>query len=161
MYLAGVPRLRLNQGMGGMISKICHCSVVRFLSILTVILIPITACGESGQSMTSEEIHSTPSIEEMTADNLDAYYEQDKVAGDEKYKGQIVTVSGVVYTIESSYIILEGYGMRDVSGVYCYYNASENAAVTSMKEGQRVRIKGLVRGQDLMNGVDLRPCVIL
>ena len=155
-----------------------HNLVVRLLSILAVILVPIIACGESGSSTASEEIRSTPSvteipeepptpmpedppIEEISAAALDSFYEENELAGDEKYKGRMLIVNGIVYSIESSFVSLEGEGMMDVSGVYCHYNSSQYSAVAKLREGQRIRIKGLVRGQDFMGGVDIEDCVIL
>ena len=165
-----------------------HNPVVRLLSILAVILVPIIACSESGSSTstTSEEIRSTPSvaeipeepsietaeeppapkpeepsIEEISAAALDAFYEENELAGDEKYKGKMLIVNGFVYSIESSFVSLEGEGLMDVSGVYCHYDRSQNSAVVKLREGHRIRIKGLVKGQDFMGGVDIDDCVIL
>ena len=166
------------------IPAMTHNPVVRLLSILAVILIPIIACGESGSSGTyNEQIRSTPSveqapdkssetveipesppepaIEEISAAALDAFYEENERAGDEKYKGRMLIVNGIVYSIESSFVSLEGEGMMDVSGVYCHYNSSQYSAVAQLREGHRIRIQGVVRGQDFMGGVDIEDCVIL
>ena len=102
-----------------------------------------------------------PSIEEISAAALDAFYEENERAGDERYKGRMLIVNGIVYSIESSYVHLEGEGVMDISGVYCHYNSSQYSAVAQLREGQHIRIKGIIRGQDFMGGVDIDDCVIL
>ena len=86
----------------------------------------------------------------LSADQLYQEYENNEIAADNKYKGKIVLISGKIQNISkddiwNTPIIIIG---SELFGVRCHLERSENPAVARLSKGQRVSVKGEVKGKD-------------
>ena len=124
-----------------------HFSVSQLLGIVLAAI----ACASCG--LFSSEEPRTPTVSQMsgidiTADALHAAYVENGVAGDRRFRGQVVAVTGRVGDIQM-------YGDRPVinllankgSGVVqCYFEPDQVEAVAKIASGQQVKIQGRCDG---------------
>jgi hypothetical protein len=98
---------------------------------------------------------------EITADALHAAYVENSVAGDRKFRGQVVAVNGRVGDIQI-------YGDRPVINllankgkgvVQCYFEPEQADAVAKIVTGQQVKIKGRCDGFT-EGAVLIRECIM-
>jgi len=102
-----------------------------------------------------------PIIYRVTADELYSEFEANEVAGDLKYKGKIIAVTGYVDNISSTFgisVVLIG-SPGDWFGVRCYFPESEAPDVAQLREGDYVTIVGECIGM-LMFNVGLEDCYV-
>ena len=90
-------------------------------------------------------------------------YESNEVAADERYKGKVLEVSGVVNAVkkdilDTMYIELKGGGEFELRGVQCYFDDSHTNSLSNLSKGQWVTIRGRCDG--LMMNVLLKECEI-
>ena len=124
------------------------------LAVLLALLAILVACEtEMGiaKEIADKEPEFVVSAAEMVADYLES-----ESAGNEKYKGKVVLVTGVISTIyrgilQTPYVELE-------AGVRCNFSDNEDAVMLKLKEGQTVSMKG--QGDRLFLGVELRGCTV-
>ncbi len=124
------------------------------LAVLLALLAILVACEtETGiaKEIADKEPEFVVSAAEMVAD-----YAESESAGNEKYKGKVVLVTGVISTIyrgilQTPYVELE-------AGVRCNFSDNEDAVMLKLKEGQTVSMKG--QGDRLFLGVELRGCTV-
>ena len=124
------------------------------LAVLLALLAILVACEtEMGiaKEIADKEPEFVVSAAEMVAD-----YAESESAGNEKYKGKVVLVTGVISTIyrgilQTPYVELE-------AGVRCNFSDNEDAVMLKLKKGQTVLIKG--QGDRLFLGVELRGCTV-
>ena len=124
------------------------------LAVLLALLAVLVACEtETGiaKEIADKEPELVVSSAQMVAD-----YEESESAGDEKYKGKVVLVTGVISTIyrgilQTPYVELE-------AGVRCNFSDNEDAVMLKLEEGQTVSMKG--QGDRLLLGVELRGCTV-
>lgn len=124
-----------------------------FLSVsrLLAIVLAAIACISCG-SLSSEDPRPTTVSQvsgiEITADALHASYVENSVAGDRRFRGQVVAVTGRVGDIQI-------YGDRPVINllankgkgiVQCYFEPDQAEAVAKVVTGQQVKIKGRCDG---------------
>ena len=98
----------------------------------------------------------------LSANQLLREYQNNEVAADNKYKGKIVLVSGIIQNIgkdilDNPYIVIGGSGFLD--GVQCYFTKNQEQALAYISKGQRVRVKGKVSGLLLVN-VQIQNCTL-
>ncbi len=92
----------------------------------------------------------------LSATQLAAEYAVSESEANEKYKGKVILVTGVVSTIYrgflyTPYVDLEG-------GVRCNFSDTEDAVMLELSEGQTISMKG--QGDRLFIGVELRGCTV-
>jgi tRNA_anti-like len=124
-----------------------------FLSVsrlLAIVLAAIT-CASCGSLSSDEPRPSTVSQTsgiDITADALHAAYVENGVAGDRRFREQVVAVTGRVGDIQM-------YGDRPVINllankgrgvVQCYFEPDQAEAVAKIASGQQVKIKGRCDG---------------
>ena len=135
-------------------------SVLRLLAILLAAL----ACASCGL-LSSEEPRPTTGSQtsgiDITADALHAAYAENRVAGDKRFRGQVLTVNGRIGDIQM-------YGDRPVINllankgkgvIQCYFEPDQAEAVAKVVRGQQVKIKGLCDGF-IEGAVLLKECNI-
>ncbi len=93
---------------------------------------------------------------EVTADDIYSAFEENEVAAEEKFKGQLVKITGVVSEINSksaltsANILLEADGL--VFGcVQCNFNSQNSKALATVEKGQNVTITGTCEGLSFYN----------
>jgi tRNA_anti-like len=88
--------------------------------------------------------------EKYLADELFSDDKANEVAGDMKYKGRLVVVTGTVVSIgkdilDNAYIVIGGEGFLD--GVQCTFTEAENSTVAGLSKGRTVTVKGKIMGK--------------
>ena len=124
------------------------------LAVLLALLAVLVAC-ETETGIAKEIADKEPELV-VSAAQMVADYEESESAGDEKYKGKVVLVTGVISTIyrgilQTPYVELE-------AGVRCNFSDNEDAVMLKLVEGQTVSMKG--QGDRLLLGVELRGCTV-
>jgi hypothetical protein len=97
----------------------------------------------------------------ITADDLHSAYATNEVAADQRYKGKVLAISGMVagvmkYGKGSAVNLLTSNG-RGV--VQCYFEENQNQLVAKLTRGQQVTIKGRC-DQFFENTVLVLECVL-
>jgi len=100
----------------------------------------------------------------ISAHQLYMEYNANEVAADQKYKGEILEVDGIVIGIGEDlmgnlYVVLGGADIREI-GAQCYFSDSHAKAVAQLKKGQTITVKGKCAGYFLLC-VDLKGCKIV
>lgn len=122
-------------------------------SLLALLAILVACKTETG---IAEEIADKEPELVVTAAQMVADYEVSESAGNEKYKGKVVLVTGVISSIyrgilQTPYVDLE-------AGVRCNFSDNEDAVMLMLTEGQTVSMKG--QGDRLFLNVELRGCTV-
>ena len=107
-----------------------------------------------------EDLANAPKFT-LTASQLYNAYENNEVAADNKYKGEIVLISGTIEDIGKD--ILDKPYITLVTGnilfnVQCYFEKSNEGQFASLSKGQRVKVKGVVDGK--FGNVTVEDCII-
>lgn len=119
------------------------------------------AFGSDDEQSTETEIASEVPTIEISASQLYADYEANGVAADEKYKGKVLLVTGVVNNIDKDildaiYVTLKA--DEYFGDVQCYFADSHTKTAAQLSKGQKITVKGKCDGK-LMN-VALKGCTI-
>lgn len=134
--------------------------------LITVIL---SACGGSSDDGGNGEATSVMDREadiSVSAIRLYQKYDQNEVAADEKYKGKILEVSGVVDEVgtdilDKVYVALKTTtGKYNVISVQCYFPESRKNQAGQLSSGQQVSINGKCEGKPAIN-VELKDCFVV
>ena len=86
-------------------------------------------------------------------------YNENEIAADEKYKGKIIEVTGVIRDIgndimDNAYITLVG--NEYFGDIQCYFN--EKSVVAKLSKGKRITVIGSCSG--LMINVQINNCIV-
>ncbi len=125
----------------------------KLASLLALLAILVACETETG---IAKEIEDKEPELVVTAAQMVADYEVSESAGNEKYKGKVVLVTGVISSIyrgilQTPYVELE-------AGVRCNFSDNEDAVMMMLTEGQTVSMKG--QGDRLFLNVELRGCTV-
>ena len=125
----------------------------KLASLLALLAILVACETETG---IAKEIEDKEPELVVTAAQMVADYEVSESAGNEKYKGKVVLVTGVISSIyrgilQTPYVELE-------AGVRCNFSDNEDAVMLMLTEGQTVSMKG--QGDRLFLNVELRGCTV-
>ena len=101
---------------------------------------------------------SNPSVT-ISASKLYKEYNENEIAADEKYKGKIIEVTGVIRDIgndimDNAYITLVG--DEYFGDIQCYFN--EKSVVAKLSKGKRITVIGSCSG--LMMNVQINNCIV-
>ena len=124
------------------------------LTVLLALLAILAAC-ETETGIAKEIADKEPELV-VSAAQMAADYEDSESAANEKYKGKVVLVTGVISVIyrgilQTPYVELE-------AGVRCNFSDNEDAVMLTLTEGQTVSMKG--QGDRLFLRVELRGCSV-
>ncbi len=133
---------------------------VASFAVLTVFL--ILAVGSVDTDVDTQQVQSEDPSYMLSADQLYSEYNNNEVAADAKYKGEVVVVVGIVQDIGkdilgNACVVIGGSGFLD--GVQCTFAEGEESSIASLSKGQRVQVKGEVAGK--MGNVLLEKCRLL
>ena len=134
-----------------------------FLSLISLIFFVLIAFGsldefenlDQNPKVTSD---SNPSVT-ISASKLYKEYNENEIAADEKYKGKIIEVTGVIRDIgndimDNAYITLVG--NEYFGDIQCYFN--EKSVVAKLSKGKRITVIGSCSG--LMMNVQINNCIV-
>jgi hypothetical protein len=102
----------------------------------------------------------TPAIR-VDASTLYAEYQANQVAADQKYKGKVVVVSGIIDRIGKDLLdqTLIHMGKSSLAGVDFTFVKSDSSSIANLKKGQTVSVKGRIDGE-LLTSVMLKDCTL-
>ena len=132
-------------------------------SLISFFLFVIIAFGSLDEFENLEQSpkvtpNSNPSVI-ITASKLYKEYNENEIAADEKYKGKIIEVTGVIRDIgndimDNAYITLVG--NEYFGDIQCYFN--EKSVVAKLSKGKRITVMGSCSG--LMINVQVNDCIV-
>lgn len=125
------------------------------------------AAAPSGSPVSSPAAGATAASSPATAlkvssSDLTKAYDANEVSADDKYKGKTLAVSGTVGSIAKDfmgnmYVTLKGFDQYGVHSSFCYLDDAHKAAVSNLKQGQKVTFQ--CRGDGVILGnVILKDC---
>ena len=139
--------------------------VVFILSFIALIQINCASNSNesNNQSQSGTNSSDTSPAIPMTAAELIESYRMEGADGAGKYKGKTLAVTGTVSRkgkdyMNKLYVNLKA-ETNSVMEVHCTYNEDQKDAMSSLKEGQQVTIKGVCDGR-LSSYVNLKDCVL-
>ena len=122
--------------------------------VVTVLLAMLVACQtETG---VAKEIAGKDPIFEVSAVQIAAEYESSESAADDKYKGEVILVTGVISKVYRGFLYTPYVELK--AGVRCNFSDNEDPVMAALSVGQTVSMKG--RGDRLLFGVELRGCTV-
>ena len=135
-------------------------NIKSLLSIFLFIIIGFGSLDEFENLDQSPKVtsDSNPSVR-ISASKLYKEYNENEIAADEKYKGKIIEVTGVIRDIgndimDNAYITLVG--NEYFGDIQCYFN--EKSVVAKLSKGKRVTVIGSCFG--LMINVQINNCIV-
>ena len=97
----------------------------------------------------------------ITAERLMRKYEENELAADQRYKGKVIVVTGVINSVGTDvlntlYVTLDSGG--GLFSVQCYFADSHARLLSTLREGLKVDIKGRCDGKPM--NIQLYGCTI-
>ena len=122
--------------------------------VVTVLLAMLVACQtETG---VAKEIADKDPTFEISAVQIAAEYASSESAADDKYKGEVILVTGVISEVYRGFLYTPYVELK--AGVRCNFSDNEDPVMAALSVGQTVSMKG--RGDRLLFGVELRGCTV-
>lgn len=140
-----------------------------------VLGIAVLACAASSKKPSekqSKSVEKEQAVMNVTVAEILADHDKNPLRWDERFRGKVVAVSGVIKTIEHAAITddpvvtLESAKPAEpdpdaewsFDRVTCYLADSQVAKATQLEVGKPLTVKGNVKGWSM--GADLSPCVL-
>ena len=160
MNMSNCPECFTKQSLPtGVIIGITICCFV--IAICFGVLIGIIASNEGTPQVDSSKptVESKEEIKyiEISASDLYAAFEENEIAADEKFKGKLIKITGIVNDINSKDTFSSANILLDVDDstifgcVQCNFNSTNEKALVSVEKGQSVTITGTCGGLSLYN----------
>ncbi|WP_305845463.1 OB-fold protein [Photobacterium leiognathi] len=147
----------------------------RILLLLVVIFIVYKIVAGNSQPNSYTEAHSNrnyvvqpqqvvkESVTKVNISNLIADYESNEIAANNKYKGHLIEVTGILTNIkkdllDKSYVDLSPIKKDSFREIKAYFNNSMDNRLAELKKGQKMTVTCRVDG--LMMDVLLKDCSI-
>jgi hypothetical protein len=116
------------------------------------------ACNRSSR-VTPVAAQPAKPVATLTSDDLIAEYQKNSLGADQKYKGQLVEVSGKVGKIGKGlmgapFVSLGTASEEDQFGVTCYLTPAAADEAAKLQPGAAVKLRGTCMGQ--LGGIALR-----
>jgi tRNA_anti-like len=119
--------------------------------------------GLNSQSQSGKNSSDASPAIPITASELIEAYRMEGPDGAGKYKGKTLAVTGTVARSGKDYLNKLYVNLKSetnsVMEVHCTYNEDQKDAMSSLKEGQQVTIRGVCEGR-LSTSVNLKDCVL-
>ncbi len=123
-------------------------------AVLLVLLTVLAACAtETG--IAKDILDQEPEFR-ITAAEMVADYTASESVADDKYKGKVVVVTGVISEIYRGFLYTPYVDLE--AGVRCSFSDNEDEVMLALVEGQTISMKG--QGDRLLFGVELRGCTV-
>tara|TARA_B100000989_G_scaffold222976_1_gene170516 strand:+ start:306 stop:722 length:417 start_codon:yes stop_codon:yes gene_type:complete len=135
-------------------------NIKSLLSLFLFIIIGFGSLDEFENPEQSPKVtsDSNPSVT-ISASKLYKEYNENEIAADEKYKGKIIEITGVIRDIgndimDNAYITLVG--NEYFGDIQCYFN--EKSVVAKLSKGKKITVIGSCSG--LMINVQINNCIV-
>lgn len=120
------------------------------------------AATESAEVVTPEPKEE---VIEVTADELVAAYKENELAGDQKYKGKTLLVTGVLDSIQSGiddtpFLLLKAGGEFEFNMPQAHFAKSETDSLVALKKGESIKIKCVSDGE-MIGSPMLKDCKVV
>ncbi len=123
-------------------------------AVLLALLMVLAACStETG--IAKEILDQEPEFR-VTAAEMVAEYTANESEADDKYKGKVVVVTGVISEVYRGFLYTPYVDLE--AGVRCSFSDNEDEVMLTLEEGQTISMKG--QGDRLLFGVELRGCTV-
>ena len=128
-----------------------------FAGVLLALLVTLAAC-ETEYGIAKSIAEEDPEYR-VSAAQLSAEYRSNETAANEKYKGKVLLVTGVISKIYRGFMYTPYVELEE--GVRCNFSDTEDPVMLTLSEGQTVSMKGQGdRMLSLITGVELRGCTV-
>ncbi len=128
-------------------------TVILGLVLVMCLLVPVSCAAPPPAPMPAPAPAPIEEVIEITAQQLYSDYDANEIAADQKYKGKLLKVTGVINSIGTDilgdpYIVLTGGGEYEVWGVQCTFpnTKSWKDKIATMEKGETWHIKGKCTG---------------
>ena len=116
-------------------------------AVLLALLAILAAC-ETETGIAESIVDEDPEYR-VSAAQLSAEYQSNESAADEKYKGKVILVTGVISKIYRGFLYTPYVELE--AGVRCNFSDNEDAVMLALSEGQTVSMKG--RGDRMLSSI--------
>jgi hypothetical protein len=105
-----------------------------------------------------KNVENADPVKSLSADELYLAYSEDETKANNEISEQVIEVSGKIYSLETDnveepQIVLS---TNDPSGfIRCGFKPEELQKIQTLKEGNSIKIKGLCKGMNMAEGLDL------
>lgn len=132
-----------------------------WISLLMFTAMALLAAGSADSEENAQRVKSSEPSVAISSVQLYAQYKANEVEADNKYKGKVLAVTGVVGNIgkdilDQAYVLISSGDALGMLGVQCFFNKSEEQNFGSLRTGQQVTIKGRCDGK--LGNVFLKDC---
>jgi hypothetical protein len=132
-----------------------------WLSLLTLSAMAVLAVGSVDSEEKTRQVKSALAEASVSAQQLYNQYEANEVEADNRYKGKVISVTGVIGDIgkditDNAYVLLSSGDLFGMFGVQCFFDESEEQNFGSLRTGQQLTIKGRCDGK--FGNVFLKDC---
>ncbi len=113
-------------------------------------------------SLGAPEARSQDEVITVTADQMLNDYKDNQLAGDQKYKGKKVKVSGTIANISSNHAGVPYVDFKTnqiMTSVQCLFSTEQMDGLLKLKKGEQFETICTVRGMGMMN-LELEACTI-
>lgn len=125
---------------------------------------PDTSNSSVSSSAESKDEESSSAAEAVAVKAVDLItaYEENEVAADEKYKDQVLKITGTVKSVgvdaaDRAYVMLaDERNEYAILGVQCYFDDENKDSIADLKEGDAVTITGNCKGKVV--SVSVKKC---
>ena len=139
--------------------------IISFLSLTLFMFLAVGSGGDDAE--VQEDVQNTDTQFKVEANELAVAFENE-VAGNEKYKGKVGEVTGIIGKIgtneftsdDEMYITLKVGGEYSFSGIRCTFSNEHKAEAAKLKSGEKITVKGLCDGM-MVGDVRMKGCLIV
>jgi ribosomal protein L40E len=140
---------------------------VTLLIVLIVLFYIGEKCGttvdtNNSQSASNKESSTTNQKPiKVTAVKLYKDYDANEVSADEKYKGKLLSVTGVITNISKTLgdltvVLSSDNEVETILGVQCTFPESYKDSLAKLKRGETITVKGICSGKTLNVSIDVQ-----
>ena len=125
-----------------------------FAAVILAVLVALTACETEfgiANSIADQEAEFR-----VAAVDIASEYAADESAANDKYKGKVIVVSGVVSEVYRGFLYTPYVQLE--AGVRCNFSDTEDPVMAELLVGQTISMKG--QGDRLLAVVELRGCTV-
>lgn len=134
-----------------------------FLVLIILIVVTNPSKDNQNQGTTTNQAAVQEAAYKVTVKQIMDEYEKNELAADQKYKGQIIEVTGKIGSIDKEitgkpYVTLK-YGEYDIFSVQCLFGRNEGDLLLNLTKGSTITLKGKVGGK--LGNILVEECQIV
>lgn len=137
------------------------CLGAFILAIIAVVAFVVSAFNTADQN-TQAILNSTPIT--VSAAQIIGDYANNQVAADDKYKNQLLEISGIVQSINTGLIdnpyIVVAPNMQTYNAIECEFSPDHEQSFAALNAGQNVTVEGIGDGY-IISSVMVNNCLLV